>query len=145
MAFVPPQLTSIFLSFSQNTNQAGIAGGCGGVGQSRRRLAPRQTRLSCIRVAGNSTRKHHLLGKSGGHVVAWRYSVHNACGKVSYLFTVEDVHASCLRLLGNGKSHETSPMPGRGCGNYFFFCFRLLTLRRKKKLFAQPSSNCSIV
>lgn len=115
-----------FFLFSQNSNQVGVARGRGGVGQSRRGLAPRQTRLSRLRVTGNSPRKHHLLWKGCGHVVAWRHSLHDARGTVSYTLWNCFFFCGCtceyLRLLGNGKSHEFA----RVVAIYFFFSLSLL-------------------
>lgn len=88
----------------QNSNQTRVAGGRGGVGQSRRRLAARQTRLSGVRFAWDSARKHDLLGKGRWHVVARCHTLHDARRTVSWNFFLFDCLMDRLR-----EPNKTTP------------------------------------
>lgn len=54
--------------------------------QSGRRYAPGQTRLSSLRIAGDSAAQCKLFGQGSRHVVARRHSLHNAGRTVSFEF-----------------------------------------------------------
>lgn len=88
----------------QNTNQTRVVGRRGGVGQSRRRFAARQTRLSGIRVAWNSASKYNVLGKGRWHVVTRCHTLHDACRKVSW----NDFLFDCL-MVRPRKPNKTTP------------------------------------
>lgn len=69
-------------------------------------------------------------------MVAWRYSVHNAGGKVSYLFTVAQSRMHTRVVYGYWVTENLMRLRqcGEGLRQLFFFCFRLLTLGEKNSL-----------
>lgn len=75
-------ILDFFLSL-QPTSAPRVARRCCRAGQSRGRSAAGQTRMSGVRVAGNSTAQCDILGQGGRHVVAGRNSLHDACRTVS--------------------------------------------------------------
>lgn len=137
MAFVPPQLTSIFFLFAEHKSS-----------WNRWKMRWCWTIQPKTRYKTNEAVLHTCRRKFYAQTPPTREK-QRTCGRLAlfctqclwegellvYGRTIEDAHASCLRLLGNGKSHETSPMRG-GVTAIIFFLLPSSDARRKKTLCA---------